>query len=187
MKLKLEEIADLSLGKSLSRISKKYTGEKATRNVLYHRKQDLFIEEDEVAKDSDLLSIAENGDIILKMSEPQTAIKVSEESMIKEGTVIPSQFTILKMKNENVDEDFLIYLLNSKSFENQLKKINQGIIKRIKITDLNKLELDIPTIEKQKDIVKYLKLIDEEIEWEKKLIKEKENLKEGLIQELSNS
>ena len=56
------------------------------------------------------------------------------------------------------------------------------MIKLVKVKDLVKIELTIPSIEEQNEYVKTIGLINKEIELQEKLIIENRNLKEAIIQ-----
>ena len=66
---------------------------------------------------------------------------------------------------------------------NQLNKYSEGsVIKLVKVKDLVKLNLTIPSLEEQKKYMGAIHLIDEEIQLQKELINENMNLKEAIIQ-----
>ena len=179
MKKKINEIADVSLGAPITRISKRYDGVKEEREVLYCKVDELYTKKEKIAVDIDEKYLTKNGDVIFKLTSPQTAICINESNKISEGVVVSSKFVIIKP--QNVDSVFLAELLNSNIAKNQFYKFSEGIIKQIKIKDLEKIEFEIPSLEEQKKCVKSIKLINKEINIEEQLIEENKNLKEVLI------
>lgn len=180
-KINLETIADISVGALTTRFSKKYDGPKEEKEVLYYKGKEIYTETEEIAADINDKYLTHEGDILFRLSEPQFAIKVDGEE-IKEGVVISSKFAIIK-PNEVIYSDFLVALLNSGIVKNQFNKYSEGnVIKQIKIKDLAKIHLTVPSLEEQEEIVDCIKLIEQELDLYKKLIEEHEDLKEGILQ-----
>ena len=180
MKKTLEQIAEISLGASISRYSKKYEGDKQETDVLYCTVDEFYTKKGEIAIAIDSKYLTQKGDVIFRLSSPQAAISISETSEIPEGVVVSSKFVIIKPKN--MDSDFLAELLNSNIARNQIQKFSEGIIKQIKKNDVARLKFEIPSLEEQKKYVEYINLINKEITLQKQLIKENKDLKEGIIQ-----
>lgn len=181
MKTTLDQIAEISIGASISRYSKKYDGEKQKIDVLYCTVDEFYTREGDIAKDIDSKYLTQKGDVIFKLSEPQVAVNIDENSDIPENVVVSSKFVIIKPKD--VDSTFLAELLNSGIARNQIQKFSEGVIKQIKKSDVEKLEFEIPSMEEQKKYVETTQLINKEIALQKKLIIENMNLKEAIIQE----
>ena len=181
MKTKLDKIAEVSVGALTTRFSKKYEGSKEEKEVLYYKGKEIYTETEEIAADINDKYLSHKGDVLFRLSEPQFAVKVDGES-VNEGVVISSKFAIIK-PDENIDSDFLVALLNSEIVKNQLNKYSEGsVIKLVKVKDLVKLNLTIPSLEEQKKYMGSIHLIDEEIQLQKELINENMNLKEAIIQ-----
>lgn len=180
MKVSLDQIAEISIGASLSRYSKKYEGEKQEIDVLYCTVNEFYTKKGDIAKDIDSKYLTQKGDVIFKLSEPQAAISIDENSDIPENVVVSSKFAIVKPID--VDSTFLAELLNSNIARNQILKFSEGVIKQIKKSDVEKLNFEIPSIDEQEEYVETIKLINKEIALQKKLISENMNLKEAIIQ-----
>lgn len=181
MKKELAEIARISIGASLTRYSKNYEGEKQKIDVLYCTVDEFYTREGDIAEDIDSKYLTQKGDVIFKLSEPQVAVSIDENSDIPENVVVSSKFAILKPID--VDSTFLAELLNSNIARNQIQKFSEGVIKQIKKSDVEKLKFEIPSMEEQKRYVEIIQLINKEIALQKKLITENMNLKEAIIQE----
>ena len=180
-KVKLDEIADVSIGALTTRFSKRYEGPKQETKVLYFKGKEIYTESEEIAADIDDKYLSHKGDIIFRLSEPQFALKVDGEN-IKEGVLISSKFAIIKV-HEDINPDFLAALLNSNIVKNQLNKYSEGmVIKQVKVKDLSKIKLTIPALDEQNEYVESIVLIDDEINLYKKLITENMNLKEAILQ-----
>lgn len=180
-KIDLNQIADVFVGALTSRYSKKYTGSKEEREVLYYKGKDIYTETEEIARDIHDKYLSHEGDIIFRLSEPQFAIKVDGEN-IREGTVISSKFAVIK-PNESVIPDFLVALLNSEIVRSQFSKYSYGsAIKQIRVKDLANIRFAVPSIEEQREYLKTIHLIDKEIDLQKRLIDENMDLKEAIIQ-----
>ena len=181
MKKTLNQIAKISIGASISRYSKKYEGETQETEVLYCTVDEFYTKTEEIATDIDSKYLTQNGDVIFRLSEPQVAISIDENSEIPENVLVSSKFVILKPIA--VDSTFLAELLNSNIAKNQIQKFSEGgVIKQIKKSDLEKLKFEIPSMEEQKEYVETIRLINKEITLQKKLIIENKNLKEAIIQ-----
>lgn len=181
MKTKLDKIADVSVGALTTRFSKRYEGPKEEKEVLYYKGKEIYTETEEIAADINNKYLTHEGDVLFRLSEPQFAMRVDGEN-IKEGVVISSKFAIIR-PNEDINPDFLVSLLNSNIVKNQLNKYSEGnVIKLVKVKDLVKINLTIPSLENQKEYVEAIQLIDKEIELHEKLISENMNLKEAIIQ-----
>ena len=180
-KVKLETIAEVSVGALTTRFSKRYDGPKEEKEVLYYKRKEIYTETEEIATDIDDKYLSHEGDVLFRLSEPQFAVKVDGEK-IKEGVVISSKFAIIK-PNEDVNPDFLVALLNSNIIKNQLNRFSEGnVIKLVKVKDLAKINLTIPSLEKQKEYVETIELIEKEITLQEALIIQNMNLKEAIIQ-----
>ena len=180
MKVSLDQIAQISIGASISRYSKKYEGEKQKIDVLYCTVDEFYTKEGDIAKDIDSKYLTQKGDVIFKLSEPQAALSIDENGEIPENVVVSSKFAIVKPID--VDSTFLAELLNSNIARNQILKFSEGVIKQIKKSDVEKLKFEIPSIDEQEEYVETIKLINKEIALQKKLISENMNLKEAIIQ-----
>ena len=180
MKVSLDQIAEISLGASISRYSKNYNGKKEETEVLYCKVDEFYTKTGEIASDIDSKYLTQKGDVIFRLSSPQAAISINETSEIPEGVLVSSKFVIIKPRD--VDSDFLAELLNSNIARNQIQKFSEGIIKQIKKNDVARLKFVIPSLEEQKEYVEYINLINKEIKLQKQLLKENIDLKEGIIQ-----
>lgn len=92
---------------------------------------------------------------------------------------------IIVLKQENQDPRYLGYLLNNDVVKNQLFKIGQGhSVVHIYASGLKRVVVPLPTLAEQQKIASILNTWDKAIAAQEKLITEKQELKNGLMQQL---
>ncbi|MBQ2652609.1 MAG: restriction endonuclease subunit S [Methanobrevibacter sp.] len=180
MEKKLTDFTEIVLGASIARYSKNKNSLKQKMPVLYCTVDEFYTNEEELVENIDSKYLTQKGDVIFKLYEPQIAISIDENSIIPENVVVSSKFVILKPKG--VEPKFLAELLNSSITKNQIQKFNQGELKLIRKSDLDKLKFEIPRIEEQKKFVKACESINDKIVLHKKLLKNYIDFKEGIVQ-----
>lgn len=181
----LDELFDIKLGILLNRVkSNKETDFKCRAFTIKSIENSTIIEnnlEEIYLKQENLGNIySKEGDILMKGSLPFSFAYVSKEY---EGILIPSNFYILRLKEEYKEKvlpQYVFYKLHSNDINNQFKRILQGNAAVITFNkqDLQTIELNIPEIFEQKKRLKLFNLIDnksnllrKKIELEKKLLK----------------
>lgn len=109
---------------------------------------------------------------------------------VEYGTVIPSSlFYIIKLSNNsNIIGEFLANVLNSEKVNHKLKSLSRGTsIPSIQKKELGLLQINIPTIEKQKQIIELSKLLDKDVTLATELLEKKKALKTGLLNMIINN
>ena len=101
-------------------------------------------------------------DIVLTMEAPMGNVALIPDN----NKYILSQRVILIKFNENkVNSQYMYQYLKSPYFQNQMNKYSTGTTaKGIKQKNLIKIKLKIPTLEEQKSVSNFLKVIDQKIE-----------------------
>lgn len=100
--------------------------------------------------------ITKTGDVIVRLSSPNTAIAVNNEIS---GLLVPSLFAIVRVEAEYIDPEYLSVYLNSDSMKRIYARSSVGTaIQIIKTSMLKELVIPIQTLEKQKQIVEINKL-----------------------------
>lgn len=171
MRRKLNEICDIKLGCSLSRVREKLiTDEKneykykiltlksiQDENEISEEFYDTLVTEKKIKDEF----VAKKGDLIVKLRTPIKAIDITNR---EEGVIIQSLFAIIRVRDESkVLSEYITIYLNSKEVEKQLFAEIQGTsIMTISTQVLSKIEIEIPDIEKQVEIVKLDKLLKRE-------------------------
>lgn len=171
MKLKLNEICDIKLGSSLSRFRNDSITEKQKKYkykvlTLKSLQDEYEIPEDsydiiEIGKEIKDDFIAKKGDSIVRLRTPVKAIDITDK---EEGIVIQSLFSIVRVKDQSkVLPEYVTIYLNSKKVEKQLLTEIQGTsIMTISNQVLSQIEIEVPSMKKQLEIVKLDRLLKRE-------------------------
>lgn len=188
--MKLGEIAEIGTGLVLTR--KKAESEKETAkiyNVITLRSInnqgyvdrtlfEIFESREELGDNY----ISKKGDIIIRLSEPNTAILIGEED---EGLLISSQFCLIRIKGNKFLPEYISWYLNSSYAKKEISKSMIGsTLGIIKTSFLNELEIPKIPMEKQRIIteINLLKKIEKALM--EKLIEEKNKLYEITIKKI---
>ena len=126
--------------------------------------------------------LTNKGDVIIRLTIPYTAICINDK---QEGLVIPSNFAIIRLKEQNFIPEFVALFLNSEIInKNFFKSSISATIPLIKITHLR--DIDIP--DKQFAVQKKIVELNQLQVWEKmllsRLMKEKEKLAKASINKI---
>jgi len=180
---KLEEIADIQFGpyeKGLSKGSVKYLlSSHFNRNNKLTNFEDSFIElDDKIRK-----SVLKNNDVILAGKGQRIFAWAYQPSF---GTIVPSSlFYIIRTDPNEILGEYLMLFLNTDKIQNKLKIIGAGTsIISIPKKELQQIEIVIPPIKKQKEIVELANLLDKDMELTSQLLNKKHELRKGLINKL---
>ena len=87
---------------------------------------------------------------------------------------------------ENVNQQYLYYLLKTRRYLNHIENICRGNANQVSITldELFDYKIDVPPLEEQEKIVEILSTWDVAIEKQEQLIEKKKEFKKGLMQRL---
>jgi len=90
---------------------------------------------------------------------------------------------IVRSKNEDIlDNHYLFYLLFSSHCQNQIKKRFHGVVGGINRTDFKTIQVPLPPISEQREIVELLSVVDARITITQQISDEITRLKRGLVQ-----
>ncbi|MFR8870776.1 TaqI-like C-terminal specificity domain-containing protein [Paraclostridium sordellii] len=118
--------------------------------------------------------LLKKNDIILKAkSGDNTAAIINEEV---ENMVATAHFIVIRVEDENIiDPEYLAMYLNSEYAQNYFKSCREGIaISIIKLKSLENLPIKMIDIEKQRELAKIYRLLNEEKDTIQKLIEARE-------------
>lgn len=179
--MKLEEIAQVMIG-ILTKRENNQNGENSY--LLFSLKS--YEEKhgyDELKTDKDLNSkLAQKGDLLIRLLYPNRIIYVDETI---EGTIIPSQFCIIRTYKNTIDPIVLKWYLESEKVKEELKlKITGSIIKSMPIANLKTLNIPNIPINKQESMKKLIALWEEEKKISKQILNEKEKLYNSYLEEM---
>lgn len=121
------------------------------------------------------------GDVIIKTSEPYTAVYIKEEYA---GLVIPSHFVIIRTDKSIALPQFITWYLNKDQIKKSFHMSCSGTLKQIKPKTVAETEIKLPDLEKQKQVVKLYDLSRQEIQLLEKLIIQKETFYKELLNEI---
>lgn len=136
---------------------------------------DGFISTEEI----DPTYISKVGDIVVRLREPNVAAYINDKSA---GLVIPSLMSIIRVDDAHINKEFLAYYLNSATIKRSLqKKIKGTTIPMIKTKDLESLDIVLPSLEEQRNVVELLKLLEKEAKLLEELKEQKEQFGQAVL------
>ena len=138
------------------------------------------LHEEILGKEFDKKYYAQRGDILMKTISPNDAVCVTAE----EGSVVGDKIAIIRLK-DNINPEFVTYLLNSSYVKKQLHRLNDGRLKNVSLNDIKRLKMIIPNTSAQLEYINILKLIDEKIKVSEEIIEASKDLRDALINGLS--
>ncbi len=187
----LGDIADIRIGLVITRKKARTNSETKIQYKLITLKNieadgSFNDEEFEVFNSIEILNdeyFTKEGDILLRMSEPHTAVYIDKS---KEGLLIPSYFAIIKIKNSKFLPEYVAWYLNTSKTKKQIKRTQTGgTVVLISINNIGELNIEKIPIEKQNIIININNLKVKELNLLTQLIKEKQKyyraISEGFI------
>jgi len=136
--------------------------------------------------DMDTLFIARKGDLMVNITfawEGAIAFVPKDH----DGYLVSHRFPTYRLKESEVDADFLRYMVTQPRFIFTLGLISPGGAGRNRVMskrDFLEIELSVPSLEEQRKIGKILKLVDQEIALLSKRLVAIREQKKGLMQKL---
>ena len=155
---RLEDIAEISVGQIMTRVSTDKVDEEAIKSVKVLVPKSIsggvIIKEDlgeaNLSKEIDADKYTKAGDVVIKLSTPYDAAYVTEEFA---GIAIPSFCAAIRVKDNKMDLKYLSAFLNSTYVrELLLSKVLGAVRPMIKITDIRAIEIPDVSEEDMKDI-----------------------------------
>lgn len=185
----LKDVAEIKLGLPLDRKKANYISASKIKYKLISLKvfeestspNLLYLDEYIATEDVEPYFLTQNNDILIRIRTPATAIYIDENST---GLVISALIASIRVHSLGmVDCEFLAYYLNSRFIQKQLSQNIVGTtIPMVKISDIQQLELRLPSLSVQQQTVCYLKHAEHEINLLQKLTKEKIKLKNSIFE-----
>ncbi len=187
MKRKLQDISSIRTGLVLNRY--KFTSKS---KEMYSYKQiglrcftpSIFLDKNKVEVFESKRPIEDKyftkeGDVLVRLRAPMSAVYITRET---EGLLIPSLLAVVRVNDSSIDPSYLAYYLNTRHVKRVLSKEIKGTsIPMIKTGDIETLELVAPSITKQKRLVSLLDLAQKEQDLLQKLIDEKKQLSQTIL------
>ena len=153
-------------------ISLRYFG----RGIKLNRfEKELFVS----AENIDRKYLTQEGDVVVRLRAPSSAVYIGKED---KGLLIHSLLAVIRVESKLLDAKYLAYYINAHATQRILKQDVKGTaIPMLKTKDLEELNITLPTLEKQKEIVRFLELANREQNLLQQLIKEKQELSQAIL------
>lgn len=197
MKMKLSDIVQynegIRTGLVLSRKKSKQTEENKYpyKSISLSNINELgFVDADDyivyLKEEIDEKYFAQEGDILMRLSDPFTAIYVDDKLA---GTLISSMFTCIRVsQNKNTSSKYISIVLNSQETKNQLRRVQSGTnIATANTKTILEINIPIVNLEKQKDIEGIWDITIQEQRLLIEFIEKKVQLLNGIINNLTNN
>lgn len=105
--------------------------------------------------------LTQPGDIVVRLTTPYTAVLIDETLS---GLVIPSHFVIIRSNGKKIIPEYLYWLLNTEKVKSELQQnISSTVIGTIKPTSYATFDIEVLTIEEQKEIAELNLLAKKEL------------------------
>ncbi|MCX9014852.1 MAG: hypothetical protein OIN89_08685 [Candidatus Methanoperedens sp.] len=148
------------------------------QGLLNERELDVFFSKEKLDKKY----LTNKGDIIIRLTTPYTAICINDK---QEGFVIPSNFAIIRLKEQTYIPEFVALFLNSEIIEKKFFKSSiSTTIPLITTNHLREIDISEKTLAVQMKIVELNQLQVKEKTLLSCLMKEKEKLAKASINKI---
>ena len=138
-------------------------------------KKEIFTSAEKI----DAKYLTQEGDVIVRLRAPSSAVYIEKED---EGLLIHSLLAVIRVDSKLLNAKYLAYYINSNNAQRILKQDVKGTaIPMLKTKDLEELNITLPTLEKQKKLVKFLETSDKERALLIELANEKQQLSQTIL------
>ena len=104
--------------------------------------------------------LTHSGDIIVRISEPYTAVCITEDTA---GLLVPSHFVIVRTETEKALPEYVAWYLNRDRIRKKFRLSCAGVLLQIKPSTVAETEIKLPDLDKQQQIVKLNQLAQTEL------------------------
>ena len=122
------------------------------------------------------------GDIVVKTSEPYTAVYITEEYA---NLVIPSHFVVVRVDITKALPQYIAWYLNKDRIKKAFSMSCAGMLKQIKPTMVGETEIKLPTLDRQRQVVELYNISRQEIVLLERQIRQKEVYYKALINKVN--
>lgn len=126
--------------------------------------------------------LTHTGDIIVKTSEPYTAVLITEEYA---GFVVPSHFVIVRVDDTKAVPKYVEWYLNKDRIKKAFNMSCVGLLKQIKPTTIAETEIKLPGLDKQRLIAEIYELSKQELKLIEQLKEQKQVYYKSLIDKIN--
>ena len=138
----------------------------------------LFLQEE--IKESFLTRV---GDVIVRNAMPYIAITITPQT---EGLLIPSNFIIVRnFDTTRITPEYCAWCINTPEAQNLLyRDANGHAFAPITVQQFKKMEIILPPMEKQRQLMEFIALTQKERELMQELAKKKEELYKAIVSQI---
>jgi len=104
--------------------------------------------------------LTHSGDIIVRISEPYTAVCITEDTA---GLLVPSHFVIVRTEPEKALPEYVAWYLNRDRIRKKYRLSCAGVLLQIKPSIVAETDIRLPDLAKQQQIVKLNRLAQAEL------------------------
>lgn len=104
--------------------------------------------------------LTHSGDIIVRISEPYTAVCITEDTA---GLLVPSHFVIVRTEPEKALPEYVAWYLNRDRIRKKFRLSCAGVLLQIKPSTVAETDIRLPDLDKQQQIVKLNRLAQAEL------------------------
>ena len=126
--------------------------------------------------------LTQTGDVIVKLSEPYTAVYITEEYA---GLVIPSHFVVIRADTAKVLPQYIAWYLNKDRIKKAYSMSRVGVLKQIKPTTIAETEIRLPSLERQKQVIELYEMSRTELQLMENLLRQKEAYYKALLNKIN--
>ena len=101
-----------------------------------------------------------SGDIIVRISEPYTAVYITEETA---GLLVPSHFVIVRTEPDKALSEYVAWYLNRERIRKKNRLSCAGMLLQIKPSTVAETEIKLPDLDKQRQIIELNRLAQAEL------------------------
>lgn len=183
--MKLEDLASIRSGLVLSRKqSKEPTAQRYPLINLRCMQHDgvIRLSEADIYEAKESLKeeyLSQKGDIIVRLTAPYTAVLIDETTS---GMVISSNFVVIRIQDERLLTEYVYWLLNTQQVKRKIyENATSNMLGAVKAKFLANFELNLISVEAQREIAQLNLLAKRESRLLKELADEKEKFYAGLM------
>lgn len=183
---KLNKLAKFSKGKGYTKNDLKSNGKEIILYGRLYTKYETEIIDIDTFVESDAGAVkSEQGDVIVPASG-ETSKDISRASVVvKEGIILGGDLNIIKTKKEELSPVFLSLTISNGSQQKELIKRAQGkSVVHLHNSDLEKVSVNMPSIEEQQKIGAFFKQLDYTIALHQRELDLLKETKKGFLQKL---
>jgi len=104
--------------------------------------------------------LTHSGDIIVRISEPYTAVCITEDTA---GLLVPSHFVIVRTEPGKALPEYVAWYLNRDRIRKAFRLSCAGVLLQIKPSTVAETDIRLPDLDKQQQIVKLNRLAQAEL------------------------